>query len=275
MASNKRRKLVITVTTAPSWIYPEAANAPQRPEEVAETVYACYRAGASIAHIHGAENWPLPTWREVVRQVRERCDIIVQIGLSAAPLEERRGLFDLNPDMISVILNHHDECFTRTEINVLHTRQELEAYARLCLESGVKPELESWHAGSIWNLNYLIQRGLLAKPYFLTLFLGWPGGIWSPPTPDELIHRVRGLPPDSVYSVSVMDHAQTRLATLSMLLGGHVRVGTEDNPYYEEGILAESNSQLVERVARIGRELGLDIATPTDAREMLRIAGSR
>jgi len=257
-------KLVITVTPVQSWMYPEVRNAPQTPEEVAQTVYECYEEGASIAHIHYHGNLA-----ETIRRIREKCDIIVQVGMSSLPLEERREVFDLKPDMISVMLSHHDEAFTLEDVYRIHTRKELEGYAKLCREHAVKPEFEVWHTGSIWSLNYLIGKKLLDKPYYLTLFFGWPGSNWTPPTPEELLHRVKYMPPDSVYAISVMGPEQTAIATLSIILGGHVRVGTEDYPYYYEGIPAKDNAQLIARMARISRELGREVADPTEARRII------
>jgi len=262
-------ELIITVTTAQSWIYPEVRNAPEKPEEIAQTVYECYEAGASVAHIHSSLVVSPKDWAETIKRIRDKCDIIVQVGMSSIPLKERMEIFRLKPDMISVMLSHHDEAFPLEDVHRLHPRQELEDYAKLCRDYGVKPEFEVWHTGSIWNLNYLIQKKLLEKPYFLTLFFGWPGGNWSPPTLQELISRVQNLPPDHIYQVSIMGSAQTSLATLSIILGGHVRVGTEDYPYLYEGVPAKTNAQLVARMARISKELGRDVADPNRARKLM------
>lgn len=264
-------KLIITVTTAKSWMYPEVHNAPEKPEEIAQTVYECYEAGASVAHIHSSLVVSTKDWAETIKRIRDKCDIIVQVGMSSIPLKERMEIFRLKPDMISVMLSHHDEAFLLEDVHRLHPRQELEDYAKLCRDYGVKPEFEVWHTGSIWNLNYLIQKGLLEKPYFLTLFFGWPGGNWSPPTPQELAYRAQNLPPDHIYQISVMGPTQTSIATLSIILGGHVRVGTEDYPYLYEGVPAKNNAQLVARIARISKELGRDVADPGETRKLMNL----
>jgi 3-keto-5-aminohexanoate cleavage enzyme len=263
----EQEKLIVTVTTANAWIYPEAKNYPKTPEEIAETVYRCYNEGASIAHVHLPKN----ANKKTVELIREKCDIIIQAGMSSDPINERQELFDSKPDMVSIILNHHDEVFLDVEVNRLHPRKELEEYCELCRKTGIKSEFEIWHHGSVWNLNYLIRKNLIDKPYFLTLFLGWPGGTWSPPTKDELLHRIKYLPPDCVSSVSVMGPDQEVILPLAIELEKHVRIGTEDYPYLKKGVLAKDNTELVRKIVKIGKEKGREIADPSEARKMIGI----
>ncbi len=260
----KEDKLIITVTPNPSWIYPETKNHPTTPEEISDSAYECYKAGASVVHIHASGQQ-----KETIKRIRDKCDIVVQCGLSGESLEKRRQLFEYQPDMISVILTHHDEQFTKEAFNVLHQKPELEEYARLCLKYNVIPEFEAWHHGAVWNLRYLESKGLVRKPYFLTLFFGWPGGSWSPPEPDEYFQRVRYLPAGSIHSTSVMDPSQTRILLLAVANGGHVRVGTEDYPFLEDGVLAKNNATLVARIADLARKTGRQVATPDEARAMI------
>ena len=257
-------KLIITVTDNPSWIYPETTNHPTTPEEIADDVYDCYRAGASIAHIHAPGKQI-----ETMKRIRDKCDIIVQVGLSGEPLESRRPILEARPDMLSIILTHHDEQFTKESFNILHTKPELEEYCRLCLKFGVKPELEVWHTGAMWNLRHLEEMRLVEKPYYLSIFFGWPGGTWSPPTIDELEHRVRYLLEGSLYTTSVMDKAQRELLRATIRMGGHVRVGTEDNPLRADGTPARDNAELVTEVARMGKENGREPASPEEARQQI------
>jgi 3-keto-5-aminohexanoate cleavage enzyme len=191
--------------------------------------------------------------------------------MSSDPIGKRKELFDSKPDMVSIILNHHDEVFLGIEVNRLHPREELEAYCRLCRKTKVKSEFEVWHHGSIWNLNYLAEKHLVDKPYFLTLFLGWPGGTWSPPTKDELLHRIKYLPSDCVCSVSVMGPASEKILPLAIESGNHVRVGTEDYPYLKTGVLAKNNAELVKKIVKIGTEKRRAIADPSEARKIIGI----
>ena len=261
---NPREKLVITVTPNPSWLHPDFDNYPKSPEEIAECVERCQRAGAAIAHIHAPGKQ-----RETIRKIRDRCDIIVQVGLSGETLEARKPIFEEKPDMMSIILTHHDEQFAREAFNILHTKSELEEYSRLCLKHGVKPEFEVWHLGALWNLDYLEKKGLVAKPYFLSIFFGWPGGSWTPPNQDELTHRVRYLPQGSLYTTSVMGEGQLDLLTMTILMGGHVRVGTEDNPFLQDHQPVKDNSELVSQIVSISRSLGREVAGVGEARKMI------
>lgn len=269
-----KQKLIITATVAPSWIYPDATNAPRTPEEVITSVVECWKAGASIAHIHGAKNFEPDVWKKIVKAVRDQTDVIVQIGLSALQIPERMPAIRLKPDMLSIILNHHDEAFPRLDMSLLHNREELEQYSTICTKYGIRPEWEVWHAGSVWNLNYLVEKKFAKAPHFVTLFFDWPGGIWSPATINELEHRLQQQRSDSICSVSIMSHAQTNIVTASMILGHHVRVGTEDNPYYFPGRLAKNNAELVSRVVRIAKELGREVATSAEARKMIGVQNS-
>jgi 3-keto-5-aminohexanoate cleavage enzyme len=265
----KKEKLVITVTANPSWIYPETKNHPLTADEIADEVYRSYKAGASIAHIHADG-----IQKETSKKIRDKCDILVQYGLSGQSLEVRRPLFEQHPDMISIILTHHDEQFTNEAFNILHLKSELEEYGKLCLKYDVKPEFEVWHTGAYWNLRYLEKNNLVKKPYLLTIFFGWPGGSWSPVEADEFFQRVKYMPQESVYSTSVMDPEQTKLLIIAIANGGHVRVGTEDYPFISEGVLAKDNASLVSRIADIAKGMGREIANPQEARQMIGLNNS-
>ncbi|MHA1263710.1 MAG: 3-keto-5-aminohexanoate cleavage protein [Candidatus Helarchaeota archaeon] len=264
---NPENKIILTVTTANSWIYPEAQNWPKTVEDLVEEVVNCYEAGAAIAHIHlikGRE-------KEIVDRIRERCDIIIQAGMSSDPLDERHALFEAKPDMVSVILNHHDEAFASTQVYRLHTREELKQYCEKCSVYHIKPEWEVWNTGSLWNLQYLIKKNKVHPPYFLSTFFNWPGGAWSPPDPAEFFLRKKYYPPQSLYTVSCMGPEQTMLVTLAILNEGHVRIGTEDYPYLQGEILAKNNVELVSRMIRISKELGRIPADPSEARKIIDI----
>jgi 3-keto-5-aminohexanoate cleavage enzyme len=267
-------KLIVTTTVAPSWIYPEARNNPRNADDTINEVVESWKAGASIAHIHGKQNFTEEQWKTVIKSVRDRTDIIIQVGLSALPIPQRMPAIKMKPDMLSVILNHHDEAFPHAKMSLLHDREELVEYAKLCKKYTIRPEWEVWHAGSVWNLNFLVESRLVRAPYFVTLFFDWPGGIWSPATPEELLHRLKQQREDSICSVSIMSLEQTKIAVMSMLLGHHVRVGTEDNPYYFQRKLATNNAELTARIVRIAKEVGREVAKPQEAREIIGIENS-
>lgn len=262
-------KLIVTATLANSWIYPDAGNWAESEDDLIRDAVECHRAGAAIIHIH------LPRRREsvVVRNIRDHCDAIIQAGMSSDPIECRDGDFEAHPDMLSIILNHHDEHFKALNVNRIHNLEELEGYCLKCREYGIKPEWEVWHTGSFWNLKYLIDHQWVDPPHVLTLFFDWPGGTWTPATADEFLHRVRYMPDHCRYSTSVMSGKQTLISVLSIASGGNVRVGTEDYPFLKEGVIAGSNSDLVRRMVTISREMGREVATSSEARSLLGISG--
>lgn len=257
--------LVITATPNVCWLQPEVPF-PRSPGEMAEEASLCERAGASICHIH-AEGF----WREALQAIREHSSLIVQCGMSSLPIPDRMQVFEARADMISVIVSHHDEAFVERDFHVLHPREELVEYMRLCSHHGVKPELEVWHAGSIWNMNYLIRKDLLRPPYFASLFFGWPGGTWSPPTVEEYIYRRRLMPADTIVSVSIMGPEQLEILSAAILHGDHIRVGTEDYPRLGERVA--TTHELVHEAAQLARRLGRPVASPAQARRVLGIGG--
>lgn len=262
---NEYNKMILTATTANSWIYPECKNWAEDLDELIEDVHQCYEAGATIAHVH------LPRGHEIetVKRIRERCDILIQAGMSSDSIPERKGDFEAKPDMMSVILNHHDEHFTQISVNKLHTLEELQKYCKKCDQYGIKPEWEVWNTGSYWNLNYLIDKRLANQPNILTLFFNWPGGTWSPPTADEYLHRTKYMPSNSIHTVSIMGEQQTKIATLAISKGGNVRVGTEDYPFIKKGVPAKNNAEIVARMKQISEWMGREVATPSEGREIL------
>lgn len=264
---NEDQKLIITATTANSWIYPEVKNWAQITDKLIDDVVECYEAGAAIVHIH------LPRGEEVetVKQIRERCDVIIQAGMSSESIPKRKGDFEAKPDMMSIILNHHAEHFTQVTVDVLHPLEELEEYCAKCKESNIRPEWEVWQHGSYWNLNYLIKKGLLewAKPHILTLFFNWPGGTWSPANFEEYMHRKRYIPPNCIHTVSVMGEDQMKVLVFVLTHGGNIRVGTEDYPFIRKGVAAKNNAEIVKNYMSISKHVGRETADPSEARKIL------
>ena len=259
--------LIITATPNNSWLHPDTRY-PTTPEEVGAESARCERSGASVLHLHSTGKW-----KELVEAVRASSSLLVQCGMSSFLFDERQEIFDLRADMISVITNHHDEAFPEIDCNVLHPKEELVRYCERCMTSGVRPEWEIWHSGSIWNLNYLREHAELVRPIICTLFFGWPGGTWSPPTVDEYLARRKLMPDDCVVSVSVMGPERYGLLAAAITNGDHVRVGTEDYPFTRNGSPAQA-SDLVAEAARLAEALGREVATPAKARELLNFAAA-
>jgi len=291
-------KLVITVTVDSTMSYPGNPNMPpiEDVEAVARQYVDAVNAGAAIVHHHGVHyldkeiqldgrrlsHVDVDGWRRLTELVRQDVSPVVQFGIASARLEEKIRLLGLKPDMMSYAFNVHDEYFQpdvrypANEMYSLHPRDELTAFCGAALKAGVKPEIECFYTGAFWNLEFIRHQGLLADPVWATLFLGWPGGAWTPPTHDSLLYLVRHLPPDVNWNVSVMDPAmQWKILPLAIALGGHVRVGWEDNPYLPDGSLSSSNAELVEVVVRMAGEIGREIATADEAREIIGLPAGR
>jgi len=256
------KPLIIIATPNICWLKPQV-DYPRTPESIAEEAALCLANGATILHTHAEGKW-----KETIAAVRSRCEIIVQCGMSSLPISDRMEVFTERADMISIILNHHDEAFIEGDFNVLHTKDELREYARLCNKYRVVPEWEVWHAGSIWNLNHLLGRKAIKPPCVTTLFFGWPGGTWSPPTVEEYFYRRRLMPQGCVCNVSIMGEGQRDIIAAAIVHGDHVRVGTEDNPCDHNGIPVDTPA-LVRETAEMARALGRPLASVQQARKMI------
>jgi 3-keto-5-aminohexanoate cleavage enzyme len=286
-------KLVITVTCDSSITYPGNPHMP--PIEDTDTVGQQYvdavNAGASICHHHGvqylepdlqADGKKLsridePGWQRLTDKIKSvGTNPIVQYGIASARLPDKVALMKQGPDMMSYAFNVHDEYFRpdpaypANEVYALHPRDELEAASRAALEHRVKLEIECFYTGAFWNLDFIRDQGLLANPVWATLFFGWPGGTWTPPTVEAITFMTRHLPADVKWNASIMNPALAwQLIPVVIALGGHVRVGWEDNPYLPDGTIAAHNARLVEVVVRMAREMGREVASPDEARAIV------
>ncbi|MGI9132814.1 MAG: 3-keto-5-aminohexanoate cleavage protein, partial [Rhodoferax sp.] len=188
------------------------------------------------------------------------------VGMTA---QERLGPLGLAPEMATLSMgsvNFGDDVF-------LNAPGDMRAFAQAIVQSGAKPELEIFDAGMLATaLRWLRQGQLPARPHF-DLVLGVPGAM--PATPEALMYLKSQLPTDATWSVAGIGPAQLSLGAMAIVLGGHVRVGFEDNIYFRKGELASSNAQLVERMVAIGRLLERPVATPAQARAILGLAPPR
>ena len=281
-------KLVITVTCDSTMSYPRNPHNPRGLEALADEYVRCVNAGSSICHLHGPytvdekiradgtklSDLDIPGWLRMKESITSRCKAIIQYGIANGRFPQRVELMRQKPDMMSICFNAHDECFQPdpqyppVELYGIHDREELEKYCRYTKEHGIKPEVEAFHYGAVWNAQRMIQMGILETPVWTTFFLAWPGGCWTPPTVKAMQYMHDHKPDNFTYSVSVMDpEAHWQVLSQAILLGGHVRVGMEDNPYLDRnGTLAKSNAELVEKIVRIAHELGCEIASPEEAR---------
>ena len=288
-------KLIITVACDSRTSYPHNHLCPTQEDVpgVAQQYIDAVNAGAAIAHIHGRRTLEETIqadgrqvsrihhadWKRLQDAIMNKVDPIMQFGVASARIEEKIKLMELGPDMMAVCFNAHDEYFQPEpslppkRMMAIHPVEELIAYAKAAEEHKVKLECECFTTGAFWHLEFVRKQGYLRDRTYTTLFIGWPGGTWTPPTERALQFMVDNLPPNCIWNVSVMNpEKQWPILALAVALGGHVRVGYEDNPYMAPGEFARNNAVLVERMVGIARSLGREIATPDEAR---RISGSR
>lgn len=265
-------KLIITAAITGAEVSRELQpNLPLTPDEIAEEAYKCYKAGASIVHVHARDKDGNPTqdydvYKEIKEKIEAKCDIIFQPSTGGAVYhspEERLQPVELSPEMATLsagTCNFGPDVFMNSE-------EYIEKFARRMVELGVKPEIEVFERGMIENAKKLIKKGILEGPLHFDFVLGVPGAC--PGNVEDLLYMVNQVPSGSTWTVAGIGRYETPLAAVAITLGGHVRVGFEDNIYYSKGVLATSNAQLVERVVRISKELGREIATPDEARKIL------
>src|SRR6476469_2705494 len=126
----------------------------------------------------------------------------------------------------------------------------------------VKIEVEAFHYGGVWNAMRMVEKGLMQTPVWVTFFLGWKGGCWTPPTTKAMDYMADHCPDGFIWNTSVMDPEEHwKVLSAAIMLGGHVRVGMEDNPFMAPGTYARSNAELVEKIVRISRDLGREVAS--------------
>jgi len=267
-----RQEVILTVAPT-GGIHGKDANPnlPEQPDEIAEQVRECEKIGAAIVHLHARDEHgenAAGRLQAVNDAVRDRCDdIIVQntTGGQADYGERVKGIrTDPLPEMASLDMgpfNRDDHIITE------HTRNNIERLASEMREKGIKPELECFNNGHLNEAHRLIEQGFLDPPYYINLILG--PGTFTPPNPANVVNLVRQLPRRAEFNLLAVGRHQLPLTTLSVLLGGHVRVGMEDNLYVREDEPAESNAQLVERTAAIIEWLERDLATPDEVRRRL------
>lgn len=265
-------KLIITAALTGAEVTKEQQpNLPVTPDEIADAAYECYLAGASIVHIHARDGEGNPTqdydvYKEIKEKIEAKCNIIVQPSTGGATWhtpDERLQPVDLKPEMATLscgTCNFGSEVFMNTE-------EYMEKFATKMLDNGVKPEFEIFERGMIENAKKLLKKGLVKAPMHFDFVLGVPGA--SPGNPEDLMYMVDKLPEGSTWTVAGVGRFETPLSMLAIILGGHVRVGFEDNVFYSKGVLAKSNAELVERIVRISKEAGREVATVDEARAIL------
>lgn len=273
--SNLDNKVILTVAPTGAWpTKKETPYVPLQPREIADEIYACWKAGASIAHIHVRDDedkssMSFEKFEETVRYIRETdCDIVINLTTSGQlELDDEarmKHVIELKPDIASY------DCGS---MNWMHSSvfenspRFLEKLGLAMQENNVKPEIEIFDAGMIYNALYYLKKGILKAPLHFQFVLGAAGGMDA--TVENLVFLKSLLPENCTWGALGIGKGHLPIMYAALALGGHVRVGMEDNVFYSKGVLAKSNVEFVERTKRIVKELNKEIASPDEAKQIL------
>jgi 3-keto-5-aminohexanoate cleavage enzyme len=269
-------KLIITL--APTGMIPtkkQTPHVPITPEEIAEDTYKAYKSGVSIVHVHARDENGQPTYKKeifekIFKEIKRKCpDILICATTSGRvhpQVEHRSEVLDLYPEMASLTLGSLN-FMQHPSVNSMETIKKL---AIIMKERNILPELEIFEPGFVNTAKYLAKKNYFKKPLHFCLLLGSLGSI--PAGVGDLSYLIQSLPSESNWSATGIGRFQTQINVAAILMGGHVRVGIEDSIYYNypKEDLA-TNLSLVERIARIAKELHREVATPKETREILGI----
>ena len=270
------QKLIITAAICGAEVTKEHNPAvPYTVEEIAREAKSAYDAGASIIHLHVREDDGTPTqsaqrFKMCIDAIKAVCpDVIIQpstggaVGMSN---EERLQPITLLPEMATLDCGTcnfgGDDIFVNTENTIKEFAQEM-------TKKTIKPECEVFDKGMIDMAIRLSKKGFIPTPMHFNFVMGVNGGISG--TIRDLLFMKESIPAESTFTVSGVGRCQLEMATASILMGGHVRVGFEDNVYLKKGVPLKSNGEMVEQIVQIAKLLGREIASPDEAREILRL----
>lgn len=271
-------KLIITV--APTGSLPTkkmTPHVPVTPSEIIETGIRCEAAGAAVFHIHArnpADESPSPDpaiFQEIHQGLKERTRLILQIstgGRAGMDYALRSERLKLKPEMASLTtgsVNFPDSVYENSPRLIRDLAADM-------LELGIKPEMEIFDTGMIANAVALLDAGLARPPLHFNFVMGLKGAI--PAFIENLVHLKNSIPQDATWTATGIGRDQLPVNAHAILMGGHARTGLEDNIYFRKGELA-TNAKLVERIVELSRTFGREIATPDEARRMLKLPSGR
>ncbi len=269
-------KLIITAAITGAETTKEMnAALPCSPEEQADAAFECWKAGASIVHLHvrdkkGKPSQSLELFKQVSKLIRERCDLILQFSTGGAvgtAIGERIAPLALKPEMASLnagSINFGDEVFENLPKDIAALANEMKRLK-------IKPEIEVYDLGMLEYGVSLVTSGVVPAPAHFQFVLGTKHGLSG--SPENLFYLKSKLPAGCTFAVAGVGRHQLQVAPLAIVSGGHVRVGFEDNVYFSKGVPAQSNAQLVKRIADLSALLQREVAAPGESRNILGIAG--
>jgi len=273
--NNHRDKVIVTAALTGA-VTTKADNPalPTQPEEIAQSAIECYEAGAAIVHLHVRDDndngsMDYDKFAKTVGLIRDsKCPVLLNLTTSGAlgqTYEDRiRPFRELKPELAS---------FDAGTMNWLHKTvfmnepAFLEILGKEMQEAGVKPEVEIFDMGMLYNALYYIKIGVLQAPVHFQICLGAPGGMTA--TAENLLYMINHLPENCTWATFGIGSKAMEITMTGLGIGGNIRVGLEDNVYYHYGQLAKSNAEFVHRIGRLAGEMGKTLATPDEAREIL------
>ncbi len=268
-------KVVITCAiTGAETTREQNPNLPISPDEIAAAAADAREAGAGILHLHARDQSGNPTsdvgtFRQTIEAVRAATDIVIEVttgGAVGMTIDERLAVLDLEPEMASL------DCGTVNfgEEYIINSLPDVRRGAAIMKEKGVRPTLECFDLSHVDTAALLLKEGLIAPPLHYGLVLGVPGGVRC--DDETLDFFVKRLPPGAYWTaIGIGGRGEMAANTRAIATSGNCRVGFEDNIWFEKGVLAKSNAQLVERVAEEARRAGREIATPDEVRSLLQL----
>ncbi|MFZ4649871.1 MAG: 3-keto-5-aminohexanoate cleavage protein [Rubrivivax sp.] len=300
------RKVIVTCAVTGSIHTPSMSpHLPVTPQEIAEAAIGAARAGASVVHLHardpvdGRPTQDPSLFAQFLPEIMQACDVVINIttgGAATMTIEERlQPALRFAPEIASLnmgsmnfglypMLARYPELRHDWERSYLegsvdrifkNTFQDIERILTSCSRNGTRFEIECYDIGHLYTAAHFLERGVLQAPLFIQGVFGILGGIG--PHPEDVAHMKRTADrlfgDDYVFSVLGAGRNQMPVATQSLLMGGHARVGLEDSLWDAPGALARSNAQQVQRIRSIIEALSMEVATPDEARQMLRLKG--
>jgi len=297
------RKVIITSAITGQGATPVMSPyLPLTPKQIADDAVKAWEAGSAIVHIHarkpetGEPTPSLDIFREIVTDIKKRCNVVINIttGGAGTPEERIKVVPEFKPELatlncgslsgtaIPVYEKMKDKIkyewekkfLAREEFIFENTYKMMREYSQACRENNTRPELEIWDIGQISAVKYMIDRGYVDTPVHLQFVMGALSGM--PATISTLVfvyERTRETIGNFTWSVAAVGRDQIPVGAATLAMGGHVRVGLEDSLYAGYGRLARSSAEQVEKIVKIAAEMSIKPATPDEVREMLNLKG--
>jgi len=296
------RKVIITAAVTGQGPTPSMSDyLPATPKQIADDAVKAYEAGAAIVHVHarkhetGEPTPDLNVFREIVTDIKRRCNVVINITTGGAGNEKERiavvpefkpELATLNCGSLSGTMIHvaekmksykfpWEEAHIKKEDLIFpNTYKMMREYSQICKENDTKPEIEIWDLGQVGAVAFMVMRQYVSKPLHLQFVMGGLSGMPATPGTLNFVYEyTRKVLGDFTWSVAAVGKDQIPIAAVTLALGGHVRVGMEDSLWAGYGRLARSSAEQVSKVVNIAKEMSIVPATPDEAREIIGLKG--